>query len=337
MLAILGSLGALTYLVPYQRSHHRQAEIKEILANLKSLGSNPNYQSAVKLNIEFFRAVRNPFSFAWWLMVRAPKLRKDRTKIVELLDLPFPKWQKSVLETLSWFEVWMRALVPIKYYIIKELDRLQGIKQEPIIVANFGCGGMELERQIIYELLRRRFSFPLVLVGIDYSPASFEVAASKFRNLESKGLVEIKAIPQLGSETLRELKAGAVSRRPTVVLLHANAFDLKELPKDSFDLVYHSRLRHHLTPSEGDKMDKLASHLAPKAVELDDIFSVLGVIIISIFVWRFPAVLNGAVLSYLRDFSRKELASKKEAGWNVVLTGKPLTSYLRAYHKISPP
>ncbi len=337
MVAILGSIAALTYLVPYKRTHKRWAEIQEILADLKSLEPHPNYQEAVRVNVEFFRAIRCPFSYLWWLAFRAPKLRRNRTKLVEIIDLPFPKWQKEVLETLSWFEVWMRILVPIREQIIRELVRLKKTKQEPIVVASIGCGGMELERQVIYQLLRKRFDLPVIFVGVDSSPASFEVATAKFRNLTAKGLVQIKAASHLGNDDLNQLKAEAASQKLLLVFLEADAFDLEGLAEDSFDLVYHTRLRHHLTHEEGRRLDKLASHLAPRLVELDDLFSVLGIILISVFVWRFPAVLNGAVFSYLKDFSRKEVLAKREGGWEVDFSRKPFSCYLRVHNKVSHP
>ncbi|MBA7703620.1 hypothetical protein ES703_112408 [subsurface metagenome] len=95
-------------------------EIKQILSDLESLKSHPDYKEGVRLNIEFFKAIRNPFSYVWWLMFRAPKLRKARARIVELADLPLPRWQKELLETLSWFEIWMlRVLQPMRKQIIR--------------------------------------------------------------------------------------------------------------------------------------------------------------------------------------------------------------------------
>jgi len=331
---ILGTLGGLAYLVPRKRPLKRGAEIKQILSDLESLKSHPDYKDGVKINIEFFKAIRNPFSYIWWLIFRAPRLRKNRARILELADLPFSRWQRELLETLSWFEIWMpRVLRPIRKQIIQELERLKKVKKEPIVVASLGCGGMELERQIIYQLLRMRFRLPLIFIGVDYSPSVPDVLASKFANLASKGLLEIKTISHLGTDELNKLKAEAASRRFVLVLLNADAFQMKELAQDSFDLVYHTRLRHHLTLEEGRKLDELAIHLAPKFSELDDLFSISGIITMSLFLWRFPALLNGGILSSLRDFSKKELLLKKEEGWKVDIYGSFLRGYLRAYDK----
>jgi len=327
-------LAGLAYLVPRKRPLKRGDEIKQVLSDLASLKSHPNYKEGVKVNIEFFKAIRNPFSYVWWLMFRAPKLRKNRARILELADLPFSGWQRELLETLSWVEIWMlRALQPIRNQIIRELERLKKVKKEPIVVASLGCGGMELERQIIYQLLRMRFKFPLIFIGVDYSPSVPGVLASKFANLVSKGLLEIKTISHLGADELNKLKADAASRRFLLVLLNTDAFHMKELAKDSFDLVYHTRLRHHLTLEEGRKLDELAIHLAPKFLELDDLFSISGITVMSIFLWRFPALLNGGILSSLRDLSRKELLLKKEESWKADIYGRPLWCYLRVHDK----
>ena len=152
-------------------------------------------------------------------------------------------------------------------------------------------------------------------------------------NVSNLGLIKITNIPHLDIETLNQLKADATSQRFTVVYLTADAFELESLPEDSFDLVYHTRLRHHLTLKEGRRLDRLALHLAPKLIELDDLFSVLGILTISIFIWRFPAVLNGAIFSFLKDFSRKELLARKERGWQANRHGGPFSSYLRVHDK----
>lgn len=337
MLAIVGCLIGLSYAVPYKRTFKRYRQIKEILADLESLRSHPDYKEGVEINIEFFRMLRFPLGYLWWLLFRAPRLRRERARIVELADLPFPRWQNVLLETLSWFEIWMgRILRPIRHEIIRELERLKKIKTEPIVVASFGCGGMELERQILYQLLRSRFDFPLLIIGVDYSPAILDVITRKFANLVSRGMLEIETISRLGTEELNELKVRAAARRFSIVLFNTDALELQDLPEDSFDLVYHTRLRHHLTVEERDRLDKLVIHLAPKFMELDDVFSITGIILESIFIWRFPVVLNGGILSYLRDFSKKELKAQKEKGWQVDIYSKPLLCYLRVHDKAPP-
>jgi SAM-dependent methyltransferase len=324
---------AISYIIPYRRTHNPWAEIQEILADLKTLASHPDYVEAVKLHTGFFGAMRSPISYLFWLVLKAPKLRRNRAKVTELADLPLPRWQKTVLETLSYFEEWMPTLLPIKNHVVRELEKLKESKQEPIVVASLGCGGMELERQIIYQLIRKRFSFPAVFIGVDYSAASLDVATSKFQNLTSKGLVHMQTITHLGNNELAKIKAQAASQGFMVVSLRNDAFALKELAENSLDLVYHARLRHHLTTEEARKLDELANYLAPNLVELDDIFSIWAIIVMSIFIWRFPAILNGCILSCLRDYSKRELRLKRENGWHVDVSGRHLECYLGVREK----
>jgi hypothetical protein len=128
----------------------------------------------------------------------------------------------------------------------------------------------------------------------------------------------------------------AAAQGVSIVLFNTDAFELQDLPEDSFDLVYHTRLRHHLAVEERDRLDKLTIHLAPKFMELDDVFSIPGIIAESIFIWRFPVVLNGGILSYLRDFSKKELRAQEKKGWQVNIYSKILSCYLRVYDKAPP-
>ena len=224
-------------------------------------------------------------------------------------------------------------LQPIRQEIVRELERLKEIRKEPIVVLSLGCGGMELERQVIYELVRTRFNFPVIFVGVDYSAAVPDIIAAKFGPLVSNGLLQINTISHLGADDLNRLKTESTSHRFSVVLLNTNAFDLKDLLENSFNLIYHTRLRHHLTPEESNRLDELTTYLAPKVIELDDLFSIPGFILASIFAWRFPVVLNGGIFSYLRDFSKKELLAQKTKDWTVATFSKPIWCHLRIYDK----
>ena len=333
-LIVIGALvlvGFIIYFIP----NRRRAEIQAILADLESLRFDPYYKEAVALNIEFFKAVRFPISYLGWLIFKAPRIRRNRIRITELGDLPFPRWQKLLLETLSGFEArvtWM--LQPIKRKIIMELGRLKETQKGPVVVLSLGCGGMELERQIMYELLRTRLNLPVVFIGVDYSTAVPEVMASRFAPLVSKGLLQVKTISHLDTDVLNKLKIQTTSHMFSVVLLNTSAFDLKDLPENSLSLIYHTRLRHHLTLEESRRLDELAIHLAPKVIELDDLFSIPGFILASIFAWRFPVVLNGGILSYLRDFSKKELLAQKAEAWTVATFSNPVWCHLRVYDKV---
>jgi hypothetical protein len=328
---VLVFFGVIIHFFPSKRKR----EIQEILADLRTLKSDPDYREAAALNIEFFRAALCPISYFFWSIFRASRLRKNRMRIVELGDLPFSRWQKEILEKLSWFEAGLPMMLqPIKQGIVRELESLRQHNKEPVVVLSLGCGGMELERQVIYQLMRTRFNFPVVFIGVDYSPAIQDLITLRFGSLVSKGLLQVRTISRLGTDVLSELKTQAASQGFLVVWLSGNAFDLKDLPENSFNLVYHTRFKHHLTPVESEKLDKLAIHLAPKVIEFDDLFSIQWFVYVSIYAWRFPAVLNGAIMSTLRYLSKRELLSQKTDGWKVdVFYSKPIWCHLRVYDK----
>jgi hypothetical protein len=315
-------------------SSDRQSRIQEILGDLKRLLSNPEYRKQAALNLEFFRATRSRASYFWWLVSRTPWLRRHRADVVELADLPFPHWQNTLLSELSWFEARVpQMLRPIKKMIIQEVTRLAASQNDPIVLLSIGCGGMELERQVIMQLLRRRFKAPVAFVGVDYSTAVAEVIASRFRPLSDKGLVEVKCVSSLGAEAIRDLRARPGVRKFSLVFLNAMAEELGGLPRDSFNLVYHTRLRHHISAAEAADLEGMASRLAPKVIEFDDLYNPIQVLLTSIFAWRLPVVLNGSVLSYFRDFSQREVASEPGKGGQVRFFGLPVRSYIRFWER----
>jgi hypothetical protein len=116
--------------------------------------------------------------------------------------------------------------------------------------------------------------------------------------------------------------------------LNTDAFELECLPENFFDCAYHTRLAHHLTAEEHGALNRLALHLAPKLIEFDDLFGIRPLLLASVFAWRFPAVFNGVILSYLRDPSRRELLSRltDRARIKVACT-KPIWCYVKEYQK----
>jgi len=309
-------------------------EIEEIITDLKSLRSDSSYRAAVDCNLELFRALRFPISFFWWSVFRIPRLRKRRTQLAELGDLPFPCWQQSILETLSGFEAEVPLmLTPIREGIVAELERLREVQKKPALLISVGCGGMELERQVMFQLLRARSQAPVVFFGVDSSPAVLDVITAKFRPLVAKKLLRIETASRLSADDLKKFEQKAAAQRFLLVLVSTDVFELSDLPEDSFNLVYHTRLRHHLTPEESRRLDQLSAHLAPKIMELDDLFSIPQIVLAGVFAWRFPAALGAVIFSYLRDRSKKELLSQPVPGWTVSFCRNPIWCHLSVYDK----
>jgi hypothetical protein len=99
-----------------------------------------------------------------------------------------------------------------------------------------------------------------------------------------------------------------------VAILQTDVFDLEKLPKGWAEIVYGARFKHHLNEDKDkERIDKLAVHLTSNiAIQFDDICDIPIFIFPSVLTWRWIVTLNGAILSYLRDFSTKELLAQQD-------------------------
>lgn len=322
-------LWAILFFVPTKRKR----EIKEILADLKSLGLGSQYDEAIKHNITFFKLSRSLWGYFYWLVSQMPKLRRQREKLLELADLPLPKWQKEThlslirLEKLSF----PGLLKMVKEAIIKEIHSLAKTKKEPLVLLGIGSGGMELERQTLQELLVNNFSHPLVFLCVELSPAILEIGLSNIQEFLSDKII-VRQLTALDGDLLLELKKEATRENKVVVtILNTDIFNLKEtLPSRLIDVIYHSRVRHHLTPTEAESLEQLAMSLASKVIEFDDFYNIPSFIFPTIITWRPAVTLNGAILSYVRDLSKKEILSQQKPGWELKFNNA-LGYYLKVY------
>ncbi len=316
-----------------KRTQKRKKEIQEIISDLESFKEkNLKYKKAVEYNIDFFKSALSVFTYIHWLIFDAPKIRKDRKNLLELADFPFPKWQKKTHKNLSALErlAFPGLLAPIRNTILEELKNLKKIKKEPIVLLDIGSGAMELERQIICELLKKEFKFPIIFLGVEFSLTNSRLAFSNLSKLAGENLIEIKKISSLNNKILNELKEKANAKNFLIVILNDNFFNVKNnLSFHSIDLVFHSRLKHHLKYEEKDDLDNVAKYLAPKVIEFDDFYSIPVFVFPSIITWNQPTTLNGAILSYLRDYSKKELLFQDNKSWKIKFYN--LGYYLRTY------
>ncbi len=325
-------------MVDYCAPPNRNTEIREILADLESLKTDDKWGQAARLNIDLFRAIRHPPTYLWWLISRAPQLRRDRSLITEIGDLPLPRWQKAGLEMLSGFEAMAPEMLrPVKITLLDQLRELETHATRPVLMLSLGCGGMELERQIIYELIRSRSRVPVTFVGVDYAPIVPEIVAARFGPLLSRGLIRLETSSRVDLDEVGRLKNGEHSGQFRILILNTDAFELARLPADFFDCAYHTRMAHHLTRQEHESLNRLALHLAPRLFEFDDLFSVRTLLLASVFAWRFPAGFGCVVLSYLRDLSRRELLSENTDQARIEIAyGKSIRCYVKECRKDSP-
>ena len=310
----------------------RKRVIKEIISDLESLPPDPKYDWSRKENIKFFQASRSVFTYILWLIKDVPQLRKKKDNLIELADLPLPKWQKEThrnlikLERLSFPDL----LGMIRKKIISEIETLSNDKRT-IVLMSIGSGAMELERQIIEELYKVGFKQSIIFLGIDQSENILGLSEGNLSELIKEKKIHFKKMNHISQESIDKLKEGAGDNQYTVVLVNEDATEMdNSLDEDVIDLIYHSRLKHHLSLNNRKKLDDNLMFLAKKVIEMDDICSIPIFIFPSIITWYSPTTLNGAILSYIRDPSKKELSMEKDKRWQIKIHNF-LGYYLKIY------
>ncbi len=286
---------------------NRKIIIDEILSDLALLRKDSSYPSqyAVVQTIEFFESLDSFWSNIKWLSLKAPKLKREQ--LLELADFPsslFAKWDKDT--QLKLIELERRPFPGIVKPLVDEITKfILGNTSDFLLVGNLGCGAMEIERQIINELIQKKYNKKIVFVGIDKSSAAHELAKNNFREL--KTLVKIYEIDQLNSDVLRKTTEN-VQGQYTLILAKNNLLTLDKFFKENeFDLIFHSLFKHHLAQDEKNQLDKIISKIAQTAYEYDGYKNWPLIFIHTIYTWNDPAFLNATILSDLRYFSKYQL------------------------------
>jgi len=307
---ILVSVVAIMHFVPTRR----RRELREVISDLEVLKLDPTYKMAAERNIRFFKASRSVFTFVHWLVFVAPKLRKERESLLELGDLPLEKWQRRTYQALTKFGSNSFGRKIFLTGFVKELSKIilkiQGskINNEATVMLELGFGGGELVRQVFKKLP----DVPLVYIGIDLSPASIRTARREFKPLHNNGEIIFKELPMLSDEIIDTLRREAIDTSKKVVATWCgNILELdKYLSTGKVDLISHARVFHHLTSAGKARLVNICQKLSPTTVELDDRYSSLFTFWSVLGAWIiYPnvALLNGGILSCLRDPAKEEL------------------------------
>jgi hypothetical protein len=310
------------------RIETRKREIAEITNDLNSIKHLANFEDATEINLQFVRACRSRTTFLWWLLTHAARIRKQKDQILELADLPFPKWQKEI--HLKFIQTERQKFIDLLRSIRTEiLASLDVINSEPVTLLSIGCAGMELERQLIEKLIRSGSSKRIIFIGVELNPTMAEIAPTNLAPLIDKSRLQFRTLSILDGTTLDDLKECSISSQYVVALLNANVFTLLEyLPAQTFDIAYHSMMKHHLTPDEKITLDEFLEKIATKVVEYDSLWSFPAVIAASIFTWRRPSFLAATILSQFRGYTKKDLVSQPQ-GWKCKFN--KFGYYLRTY------
>jgi SAM-dependent methyltransferase len=290
----------------------RAREIQEIISDLELLKLDPKYREAAEINVGFFRAARSIFSFIHWLISVAPKLRRNRESLLELADLPLKKWQRKTHQGLIKYQRGKFTGRMVTAFI-KELSRIilrikETKNNEPIVVFDLGFGGGELGRQIF----KRLPDVLLVYVGIDISPAIMETAKQAFQPLHETGEIIFKELTTLNNEIVDALRQEANDASKKVVAVWCgNILTLdKHLSPGKIDVIWHARVFHHLNSADKAHLIDVCRRLSPVTVEMDDrncFWLKFWAIITTWLIHRDVALLNGSILSCLRDPAKEEL------------------------------
>jgi hypothetical protein len=279
---------------------NRKQTINKILEDLGELKlSGFDNQYAVDQNIRFFNAVRTWPSYIKWLYSEAGKI--DPEKLLELSDLPLLEWDLALHRQLM--EVSKQKIPgmvePLVQTILSEVvDR--GARS----IIDLGCGGMEAVRQVI-ERVPKKIEGKLVFIGVDRSPVVWQLVQENFSDLSST--VDLVYFENLEREKLAEVFRSNPSKH--LILVSRN--DIFKLPEifgeERADLVFHTRFKHHITKFDQKLLDQVQSKIAKTLVEFDEYKSVFLPIPQALATWKKPPLLNGAVLSRLRESSEQDI------------------------------
>jgi hypothetical protein len=277
--------------------------IHEILVDLERLKKEgphePDFQYAVQENIRFFQAAKQPLSFLKWQLFDARRI--DTSRLLELADLSLPHWETELYDGLRWIE--RKKFPGLLAPLCKTLARTPGR-----VFMDAGCGAMETERQVIELLAWRQDSPPRVFIGVDQSPSSYAMIQETFRDVADQ--VEVTKLKNPNRELL--LAVLRPNNRHRVIFIEADALTLEGwlLPQE-IDIVYSSRFKHHLTSLQKKQMDKSLKKVGKVALEYDDYRTALSWIPQTLSAWSRPVLLNGALLSRLRQPSKRMLKSEQ--------------------------
>lgn len=285
----------------------RNQQIEQALARLEAFKSDPMYADkryAIDANIVFLQAARSLPRYLWWLFTVAPKL--DGSRLLELTDFTVEEWDVAMHSRLIEIQKhkWPGLIAPLVGAITEHLQK----ETRDLVMANFGAGGMEVDRQAARWALQTYYPHRLTIVAVDKSPVTRKIAAKNMRELAND--VEIIETGEITAAELERLRKNT-KKKTLIVMCTNNIFQLDEqFPPQYFDLIYHSLFKHHLNPAEQEKLDSTMQMLARKRFEFDGYKSWPVVVPQTIVGWEYPYFLNGTIISMARYQTNDEVKQK---------------------------
>lgn len=282
-------------------SQDRKEIIGEVLNDLELLKNDSSLnQYAINENIAFFDATKSIFRYIWWLLRRAQKI--DGDKLLEVNDL-LPKWDLAMHGRL--IEVEKRDFPGLIAPLVNRIVEIISSENKSKTLVNIGCGGMEAERQVISNLIVKKYSERLVFIGVDRSLTTGQLIRDNFKDLFDK--VEFYEIDNLDDKKLQE----AINRQEKqflILLCKNDIFKLDEyFTENVFDLSFSVLFKHHLSSEDKNSLDGTLNRISKYIIEYDGYSNWLGMIPQTIIGWSDPIFLNAEIFSNLRFSKKKEL------------------------------
>lgn len=285
----------------------RIKQIEEIQSQLKIFsGKKPDLSYQIKALSDFFLSTENILKYLSWLILRAPRLNKE--KIIEINDLDKPEWEKTMHKSLiSVQEKKFPGIIePLVEKIYKEIILASSTKVKLI---NLGSGGMEIEKQIIKKLIENKIDKRVIFIGNDKSLSAIETARENLKTMEN--LINVEEFNLLTVPEIEKFEKDD-NKKINVLLCQNNIFELdKYFSPYFFDVSFNSLFSHHLDEKQKILIRNIMKTIAKKAYEYDGYKTKWSIVPQSIEAWNNLVFLNASIFSILRYRNKKEILKQK--------------------------
>src|ERR1035437_5089359 len=135
---------------------NRNQEINDAIKKLESFKSDLAYKDnlyAIDENITFLIAIRHFTSYIWWLLNKPKNIVS--TKLLELTDFPVEDWDIKMHNRL--IEIERNKRIGLGKPLVDKILEYIHTENHQLVLVNLGAGGMEVDRQVIVNLLERKY------------------------------------------------------------------------------------------------------------------------------------------------------------------------------------
>lgn len=283
----------------------RDNQITQVLARLAALAQDPLCAAradAIDANRVLFAALRSRGEYYHWLRGAARKLAPQR--LLEINEL-LPEYDGLVHDRLIAIEQCRH--LGLMRPLVQRIRTLILAAHHPLVLADLGSGGMEVERQVIESLAAVPHHPAVTFLGFDRSADAGELAR---RNLAP--VAALRVLPSL-EECARWLKEPGLdsSRSIRVAFCRAAIDDLPgAFAAGTFAVLFHSFFRHHLDDDVMRQVDARVTPLGQRVLEYDGYRNWKASLYLSLFSWRDPIFLAAALMSHYRYATRRQLIAR---------------------------